>query len=109
MRATDAAAALVAPPTEELFPGGSARQPWSASDDAPALELRYEAAGAHASVSGEGELRVSLDGGVPSTVTVDAPGLHTLAEHPRHERHELRLEASPGLDLYSISFAAGVP
>ncbi len=60
-------------------------------------------------MNGVGELRVSVDGAAERAVAVGAPGLYTLAEHPRHERHALRLGASPGLDLYSISFAAGVP
>ena len=48
-------------------------------------------------------------GVAPQVLEVAAPGLYELAEHPRHERHELTLRASPGLDLYSVSFSAGVP
>lgn len=109
LRASDGADVLVAPPSAEMFPGGSAREPWGAAGGTATLELAYEAGGAHASVDGEGELRVSLDGAAQRTVAIEAPGLYTLAEHPRHERHELRLEASSGPELYSISFAAGVP
>lgn len=108
LRPSDAPGALVAPPTEEIFPGGSASEPWRAAGD-DALELVYEAGGAHVSVDGEGELRVALGGGAERLVEVEAPGLYELAEHPRHERHELTLRASEGVEVYSVSFSAGVP
>ncbi|MGH2987388.1 MAG: redoxin domain-containing protein [Solirubrobacterales bacterium] len=109
LRPSDAPGALVAPPTEEVFPGGSPSEPWRAASAADGLELTYEAGGAHASVSGTGELSVTLDGGEGWRVEVKAPGLYDLAVHPRHQRHELRLGASPGVELYSVSFSAGVP
>jgi len=107
LRPTDSPGALVAPPSEEVFPGGSPTEPWRAA--AAALELKYEAGGAHASLDGEGELRVSLDGETPYRIPVAGPGLYELASHARHERHALRLDADPGLELYSVSFAPGVP
>jgi len=108
-RPTDAPGALVAPPSEELFPGGSASQPWRATAAADSLELTYEAAGAHVSVDGEGQLRIRLDGGDQRVVDVSGPGLYELSAHPRHERHRLRLEPDPALELYSVSFAPGLP
>ena len=72
-------------------------------------ELRYAAGGAHASVGGSGELRVALDGGALHAIEVPAPGLYELTEHPRHEPHRLELSASPGIELYSVSFSAGLP
>jgi hypothetical protein len=99
---------MVAPPTDELLPGGSLSEPWTA-DGPAALELDYAAAGAHASVDGEGELRVSLDGGNARTVAVTAPGLYDLAVHPRHEEHAIRLEATGGVEIYSVSFSPGLP
>jgi hypothetical protein len=74
-----------------------------------ALECEYAAAGAHVTVDGEGELRASLDGGDARSVAVTAPGLYELAAHPRHERHSLRLEAGAGVEIYSLSFSAGLP
>ncbi|MGZ8622415.1 MAG: hypothetical protein ACXWW8_07510, partial [Solirubrobacterales bacterium] len=76
LRPSDAPGALVTPPTEEVFPGGAPTEPWRAGDDGgDRLKLGYAAAGAHASVSGEGELRIALDGGPPRTVEVTTPGL----------------------------------
>jgi hypothetical protein len=109
MRATDAPGALVAPPTPEVFPGGSASQPWRGGADAEPLELAYEAGGAHVTIAGEGELRFALDGGAPRTLPIVWPGLYDLAEHDRHERHRLRLEPSAGVEVYSVSFSAGLP
>lgn len=109
LRASDAPDALVAPPSDEVFPGGSRSEPWRSSAAEPALELDYEAGGAHASADGDGTLSVSIDGQVPRELAVPAPGLHDLAVHPTHERHSLRLAASANVAIYSLSFSAGVP
>jgi hypothetical protein len=108
LRPSDAPGALVAPPTEELFPGGSPKGPWRPAPG-DALELTYEAGGAHASVDGEGALSVAIDGAATTRVDVPGPGLYELAEHPRHERHRLTLHASEGVEVYAISYSAGVP
>ena len=107
LRPTDAPGAMVAPPSDEVLPGGSLTEPWAGGSEA--LELAYAAGGAHASVDGAGELRVALDGGEPHAVTVNSPGLFDLAVHPRHETHTLRLEANAGIDVYSVGFSAGLP
>jgi hypothetical protein len=109
LRPSDAPGALVAPPSEELFPGGGPAVPWRPGTPDEPLELEYEAGGAYAAVDGAGELRVSLDGGAEQPIRVAGPGLHALAEHARHERHALRLGADPGVELYSIAFAAAPP
>jgi hypothetical protein len=108
LRASDAPEALVAPPSAEVFPSGSPRDPWRPTAQRE-LELGYEAGGAHASVAGTGELGVAIDGEVMPTIAVERPGLYELAAHPRHERHALRLAVSEGVELYSVSFSAGVP
>ena len=109
IRPTDATGALVAPPSEELFPGGSASQPWRAGDGDAVLELSYEAGGAYAAVDGAGTLRVTVDDGEQQLVEITEPGLYELSAHPNHQRHRLRLEADPALELYSVGFAPGLP
>jgi hypothetical protein len=108
LRPTDATGAMVVPPSEEVLPGGSLTEPWTGGADG-ALELEYAAGGAHASIDGEGELRVTLDGGGPRPLAIEAPGLYDLTLHPRHERHALRLEAAAGLAIYSVSFSPALP
>jgi hypothetical protein len=106
---SDAPETLVAQPSEEVFPGGSVSEPWRAADGDPPLELEYAAGGAWAAVDGRGTLGVSLDGRPENAIEVDAPGACEVASHPRHESHRLTLRPSPGVDVYSIGFAAGVP
>ncbi len=100
LRPTDAPGALVAPPTPELFPDQSSRG---------RLEIPYEAGGAHATVEGEGELAIELDGETLGSIEISGPGLYALVEHPRHERHTLTVHPSSTLRVWSISFAAGMP
>ncbi|MEK6328450.1 MAG: hypothetical protein AABM66_13145 [Actinomycetota bacterium] len=109
LRPSDAAGALVAPPSHEVFPGGSESEPWRSPEGGPTLELDYAAAGAWATIDGRGSLRVSLDGGRELAIEVEAPGAYELAAHERHEAHHMSLGAAPGVSVYSIAFAAGVP
>jgi len=109
LRASDVPDAVVIPPTAEVFPGGSVSEPWPAIEDERSISLDYEAGGAFASAGGEGELDVILDRDGRRTVRVDAAGLYELAAHPHHVRHALRIEATPGVRVWSISFAPGVP
>lgn len=108
LRPTDAPGARVIPPTAEIFPGGSTEEPWS-PDDGGSLELEYEAGGAYAATEGEGEIAIRVDGIERPRVKIAFAGLHELTVHERTERHTLTLEATPGLRLYSIQFAAGIP
>jgi len=105
LRPSDSPAAKVMPPTPELFPGGSWEEPWTGGE----LELDYEAGGAYATVEGDGTLSVTIDGAETHQLQIDAPRLYTLAEHQRHESHHLQLVPSPGLRIWSVSFAAGIP
>ncbi len=105
LRPTDPPGAKVMPPTPELFPGGSWEQPWE--DDE--LEVPYEAGGAHATVEGTGQLHITLDGTELPPITIEAPALYTLTEHPRHEQHQLTIHPTSGLRIWSVSFSAGVP
>ncbi len=107
VRPTDAPGALVAPPSDEVFPGGSAAEPWRGASGP--IELDYAAGGAHAAVSGSGRLAVAVDGGAERAIAVAEPGLYELAEHDRHGSHRLRLDPAPGVDVYSVGFSAGLP
>ena len=57
LRPTDAPGIEVIAPTPELFPGGSWEQPWTASEEDPALALDYQAGGVYVTVEGEGDAR----------------------------------------------------
>jgi hypothetical protein len=109
LRPTDTASARVMPPSEEIFPSESWERPWVAGEDGEELAIPYEAGGAHATLEGEGTLALEVDGEETPAVRVSGPGLYALAEHPRHESHTIVLRPSPGLWVWSISFAAGIP
>jgi hypothetical protein len=106
LRPTDGPGVRVMPPTAEVFPAEG--RAWT-SADGNAIEVEYAAGGAHATFEGEGETLVSVDGGEALPLLVDGAGLYELASHPRHEAHALRLSLSPGVGVWSVSFAAGVP
>ncbi len=107
LRPTDAPGALVAAPTPEVFPGGSASEPWTGGTEE--LVLDYAAGGAYAVADGEGAIFARVDGAPPQRLAVNAGGLIALAEHERHETHELAIRADPGVRIWALSFAAGVP
>ncbi|HEX8752583.1 MAG TPA: hypothetical protein VF731_04125 [Solirubrobacterales bacterium] len=110
LRATDAPGVKVMPPTPEVFPGGSWERPWTAGEDGEDLALDYQAGGAFATVEGEGEIEIEIDGVWRDPIPAGPhPGLRTLAEHPGHEAHSLVLRPSPGVRIWSLSFAAGLP
>jgi len=109
LRPSDAPGALVAPPSEELFPGGSASEPWRPDGPDDELRIDYAAGGAHASLGGAGELAFVLDEGEEQTIEVAGPGLIDLTVHECHAEHSLALRIGDGLELYSVSFSAGVP
>ena len=99
LRPSDAPGALVMPPTAEVF----------SEDGELEIELDYEAGGAYATVEGTGELHVAVDGSERAPVAVAKPALLELVTHPKHESHSLALRADPGLRIWSVSFAAGLP
>ncbi len=109
LRPTDAPGARVLPPTPEAFPGGSWERPWVAGEDGEDLALDYQAGGAYATVEGAGEIEVEIDGAWRTLPSDPLPGLRPLAEHPRHEAHDLVLRPAPGVKVWSLSFAPGVP
>jgi hypothetical protein len=105
LRPSDSPGAKVMPPTPELFPGGSWEQPWIGGE----LQIDYEAGGAHATIEGEGMLTVTIDGSDTRQLEVDGAHLYELTRHERHQAHQLKLEPSPGLRIWSVSFAAAIP
>ncbi|HET7590669.1 MAG TPA: hypothetical protein VFK14_10880 [Solirubrobacterales bacterium] len=109
LRPCDAPGAEVVPPTPEYFPGGSWERPWVAGEDGEDLALDYQAGGAFVTVEGEGEIEVEIDGEWTTLPSDPTPGLRPLAEHPSHEAHSLVLRPAPGLEIWSLSFAPGVP
>ncbi|MGH2925551.1 MAG: hypothetical protein ACRDK1_06210 [Solirubrobacterales bacterium] len=108
LRSTDAPGAIVAVPSDEVFPGGSISDPWVATPDEPPIELDYEAGEAWASVDGSGSLTIGVDDAAPTRIEVTAPGAYRLAGHDRHEAHGLSVAATPGVAVHSIGFTAGV-
>ena len=109
LRPSDAPGAGVIPPTAEIFPGGSTEEPWPKTEADRRLELRYEAGGSYAATDGEGEIAIRVDGEEREPIRVTHPGLQELTVHDHSESHSLELEPSPGLLIYSIQFAAGIP
>jgi hypothetical protein len=109
LRPSDAAGARVIAPTDEIFPGGSTEDAWPQVDADRRLQFEYEAGGAYAATDGEGEITLRLDGEPIEPVRVTNPGLQELTSHDRSERHTLELEVTPGLRIYSIQFAVGIP
>ena len=109
IRPSDVQDVKVIAPTPEIFPGGSTEEPWSSAEGDGSIEVDYEAGGAYAATDGEGRIAVTIDGEEQEPIEVAHPGLQELTLHERTERHALRIEPSPGLLIYSIQFAAGLP
>jgi hypothetical protein len=110
LRESDAPGALVMPPTPELFPGGSWEKPFTAGQehDGEGIDIPYAAAGAYITVDGDGEIELERDNKPVDPVVVTNPGLYALAEHPGHEPHRVGVRPTPGMRIWSVSFAAGV-
>ena len=109
IRPSDVQDVKVIAPTPEMFPGGSTEEPWSSTEGSPSLEVEYVAGGAYAATDGEGLIEIRLDGEKQESIEVTHPGLQELTAHERTERHTLELRPDPGLLVYSLQFAAGVP
>jgi hypothetical protein len=109
LRPAEAPGARVAAPSAEVFPGGGWERPWVAGEEADELAVEYEAGGAWATVEGQGTVLVSLDGGEPRPLEIDAPGIYQLAAHERHGAHAVSLAPAPGMRIWSVSFDPGLP
>jgi hypothetical protein len=110
LRPTDAPGALVMPPTPELLPTGSWEKPFVAGreNDGEGIDVPYAAAGAYVTAEGEGEIQLERDNTPVTSIEVTNPGLYALAEHPGHEPHRIGIRPTPGMRIWSVSFAPGV-
>jgi hypothetical protein len=109
IRPSDVPDVKVIAPTPEVFPGGSTEEPWSSTGGGPSLKVAYEAGGAYVATDGEGRIEMWIDGEEQDPVEIAHPGLRELTAHDHTERHSLELRPGPGLLVYSLQFAAGVP
>lgn len=93
-------------PSDEVFPSGDRERAWRGGPGEP-LEVEYAGAGAWAALSGSGTVEVRADGGAAHRLTVEAPGLYELSEHPEHGMHEIRLDLDGEIHVWSVAFSAG--
>ncbi len=109
LRATDEPGMLLPVPSAEIFPGGSAAEPWEPGPEGSVLEIAYEAGEAWVVADGEGEMSVTVDGepGVP--IAVPPAGLSKLAGNGSHEAHSVEIAVPAGVRVWAISFAPGTP
>ena len=107
LRATDAPGALVAVPTAEIFPGGSASEPWEPEPGGSQLVLDYAAGEAWVVAEGEGEIGVAVDEARGDPVRVAGPTLAQIAGAGPHEAHRVALDVPEGIRIWAISFAPG--
>ena len=68
------------------------------------LRLDYRARDVYLVLSGNGTVRVLVDGKPERTVRVAGDRLYTLVERPRKGEHVLELRLSPGLAAYAFTF-----
>ncbi len=110
LRPSDAPGARVIAPTPEVFPGGSWEQPWTAGEDGEELALEYAGGRRLRDRRGRGrDRRRARRRSRPRRSRSADPALYPLAEHPSHEAHTVTLRPSPGMRIWSVSFAAGTP
>ncbi len=108
LRPTDAPRALVTAPSAEIFPGGSLETPWTGGEG-DEIEVEYAAGGAYLTADGKGLVEVALDGSPAAPISVTGAAIHELVAHAHHGEHRLVLRPSPGVRIWSITFAPGLP
>ncbi len=109
LRATDERGALVEVPSAEIFPGGSAAEPWVAQPAGSPLVFDYEAGEAWIVAEGEGGIDVAIDGEADVEIRIPPAGIARVAGNGHHEVHRVELDVSGGVKIWAISFAPGVP
>ena len=107
LRATDVPGALLPVPSAEIFPGGSAAEPWAPDPGGSELVVDYEAGEAWVVAEGEGTLGVAVDDGAAKAMPVTSGSLIQVAGSGPHEAHRVRLEVPDGVQIWAISFAPG--
>jgi AhpC/TSA family len=106
VRDTDAADALVRPPTPHTYLEPDRNGRYVAAGER--LSIRYAGAGAAAVLDGSGEVEVHLDGRLLRTITLDGPRLYDLTAHAAHGEHDLALVFNAPATGYAFSFAPGL-
>jgi hypothetical protein len=106
LRDTDAAGALVHPPTPHLYLEDDRSGRVVCPGDT--LSVRYAGAAAAAVLDGRGEVEVHLDGRPLRTVVLEGPRLYELTAHPGHQEHELALVFRTDSLAYAFSFVPGI-
>ena len=109
LRPSDAPGARVMAPSAGGLPGRLLGASLDRGRGRRGARVPYEAGGAYATVEGAGEIAVELDGDRAGPRRDRRAGLYPLVEHPRHERAPAYPAPLPGLRIWSVSFAAGVP
>ena len=95
--------------TPESFPGGSWQRPWTAGTAASSWRPPTRRAAPSRPPRAKARSSLSFDGASEPAVTIGSPALYALTVHESHESHAITLRPTPGLRIWSISFAAGVP
>lgn len=109
MRPTDMPGVLLPVPTAEIFPGGSAAEPWTPEPGGSPIVIDYAAGEAWLVADGEGEVSVTVDGEGRDAFRVPPAGLSKLAGDGPHESHRVELGVPDGVRVWAISFAPGSP
>jgi AhpC/TSA family len=106
VRETDAAGALVHPPTAHTYlePDRTGR----AVEEGERLTIRYAGAAAAAVLDGRGDVEVLVDDERVRTLSLDGPRLYELVAHAGHSEHDLALVFNAPAAAYAFSFAPGV-
>jgi hypothetical protein len=86
--------------------GGGRHHAQEATADADSrLELAFLAKEVYLVIGGSGTVRETVDGGAPRTIRIGGiPRLYTLVSLPSTESGLLRLDVSPGVQVYDFTF-----
>ena len=109
LRPTDVPGVLLPVPTPEVFPGGSAAEPWTPESGGSQMVVDYAAGEAWVVADGEGEIGLSVDGERGDPIRIPPWGLRKLAGSGSHEAHRAELDVPDGVRIWAISFAPGSP
>lgn len=95
-------------PSEEVFPGGAADEPWTPADPGEPLAVEYAGAGAWAALDGDGVVKVIVDGEDEGrAIELNGPGLYELSDHEGHGLHEVQFWLEGQIRVWSVAFVPG--